>query len=232
MRSKWHDEVPSFTRKLSDGVRIGAVDRSSVSAAFADQRNLILNSLCFTEQSGIVRYLDHVDLRINLYIRAKQSLIVLLEEKKHATILRAVTIGLDPDVRLKPSGMKWLGDVPEHWEATRIKNEFDCLNSRRIPLSSAQRGALSVREYDYYGASGAIDKVDQFIFDEDLILIAEDGANLVLRNLQLAIIAKGKFWVNNHAHVLRPKRGHLEFSPRCSRRLTIGNGCQELHNPS
>ena len=163
------------------------------------------------EQAAIVRYLDHADRRISRYIRAKQRLIELLEEEKQATIHRAVTRGLEPDVRLKPSGVEWLGDVPEHWEVRRIKNEFDCLNSRRIPLSSAQRGALSVREYDYYGASGVIDKVHDFIFDEDLILIAEDGANLVLRNLPLAIIARGKFWVNNHAHILRPKRGNLGF---------------------
>ena len=163
------------------------------------------------EQAAIVRYLDHVDRRISRYIRAKQRLIELLEEEKQVVIHRAVTRGLDPDVRLKPSGVEWLADVPEHWEVTRIKNEFDCLNSRRIPLSSAQRGELSVHEYDYYGASGVIDKVHDFIFEEDLILIAEDGANLVLRSLPLAIIARGKFWVNNHAHILRPKRGSLEF---------------------
>ena len=163
------------------------------------------------EQAAIVRYLNHADREITRYIQTKQRLIELLEEEKQVIIHRAVTRGLDLDVPLKPSGVEWLGDVPEHWEMTRIKNEFDCLNSRRIPLSSAQRGALSVREYDYYGASGVIDKVHDFIFDEDLILIAEDGANLVLRHLPLAIIARGKFWVNNHAHILRPKRGNLEF---------------------
>jgi type I restriction enzyme S subunit len=70
---------------------------------------------------------------------------------------------------------------------------------------------MTLRRYDYYGASGAIDKVDDFLFDDELLLIAEDGANLVLRNLPLAIVARGKFWVNNHAHILKPKRGNLEF---------------------
>ena len=70
---------------------------------------------------------------------------------------------------------------------------------------------MSFRRYDYYGASGVIDKVDNYLFDDELLLIAEDGANLVLRNLPLAIIARGKFWVNNHAHILKPKRGHIEF---------------------
>lgn len=70
---------------------------------------------------------------------------------------------------------------------------------------------MALRRYDYYGASGVIDKVDEYLFDDDLLLIAEDGANLVLRNLPLAIIARGKFWVNNHAHILKPKRGNLEY---------------------
>lgn len=68
------------------------------------------------EQSAIVRYLDYMDRRIRRYIHAKQKLIKLLEEQKQAIIHRAVTRGLDPDVRLKDSGVEWLGDVPEHWE--------------------------------------------------------------------------------------------------------------------
>ena len=72
------------------------------------------------EQSTIVRYLDYMDRRIRKYIRAKQKLIKLLEEQKQAIIHRAVTRGLDPNVRLKPSGVEWLGDVPEHWEVRKL----------------------------------------------------------------------------------------------------------------
>jgi type I restriction enzyme S subunit len=163
------------------------------------------------EQAAIVRFLDHADRRIRRYIRAKQKLIKLLEEQKAAIIHRAVTRGLDPNVRLKPSGVEWLGDVPEHWEVSRVKNEFLCLNRRRVPLSATERGAMTLRRYDYYGASGIIDKVDEYLFDDDLLLVAEDGANLVLRNLPLAIVARGQFWVNNHAHILKPRRGRLEY---------------------
>jgi type I restriction enzyme S subunit len=74
-----------------------------------------------SEQTAIVRFLDHADRRIRRYIRAKQKLIKLLEEQKQAIIHRAVTRGLDPNVRLKPSGVEWLGDVPEHWEIRRAK---------------------------------------------------------------------------------------------------------------
>jgi type I restriction enzyme S subunit len=62
-----------------------------------------------------------MDRRIRRYIRAKQKLIKLLEEQKQAIIHRAVTRGLDPNVRLKPSGVEWLGDVPEHWEVEKLK---------------------------------------------------------------------------------------------------------------
>ena len=74
------------------------------------------------EQTAIVRFLDHADRRIRRYIRAKQKLIKLLEEQKQAIIHRAVTRGLDPNVRLKPSGVEWLGDVPEHWEVDALRH--------------------------------------------------------------------------------------------------------------
>ena len=73
------------------------------------------------EQSTIVRYLDHIDRRIQRYIRAKRRLVALLNEQKHAIIHRAVTRGLDPNMRLKPSGVEWLGDVPEHWEVMPLR---------------------------------------------------------------------------------------------------------------
>jgi type I restriction enzyme S subunit len=73
-----------------------------------------------SEQAAIVRFLDHADRRIRRYIRAKQKLIKLLEEQKQAIIHRAVTRGLDLNVRLKSSGVEWLGDVPEHWDVWQV----------------------------------------------------------------------------------------------------------------
>ena len=72
------------------------------------------------EQAAIVRYLDDTDQRIREYVSAKERLIALLEEERQAVIQQAVTRGLDPNVRLKPSGVEWLGDVPEHWEVTQL----------------------------------------------------------------------------------------------------------------
>ena len=72
------------------------------------------------EQAAIVRYLDYMDRRIRRFISAKQRLIALLKEERQAVINHAVTRGLDPNVRLKPSDVEWLGDVPEHWEAVEL----------------------------------------------------------------------------------------------------------------
>ena len=81
------------------------------------------------EQTAIVRFLDHADRRIRRYIRAKQKLIALLEEQKQAIIHQAVTGQIDvrtgqPYPSYKPSGVEWLGDVPEHWEMRRTKSLF------------------------------------------------------------------------------------------------------------
>ena len=72
------------------------------------------------EQEAIVRYLDEADQRIRAYVSVKERLIALLEEERQAVIHQAVTRGLDPNVKLKPSGVEWLGDVPEHWEVIQI----------------------------------------------------------------------------------------------------------------
>lgn len=82
------------------------------------------------EQHAIARYLDHADRRIQRYIDTKEKLIALLQEARQATIQRAVTRGLDPDVPLKPSGVDWLGDVPAHWEARRAKFLYREVNER------------------------------------------------------------------------------------------------------
>ncbi len=92
-------------------------------------------------------------------------------------------------------------EIPQGWEWERFGNIMINRDSERIPLSVAQRQHLK-KTYDYYGASGVIDKVDKYLFDKDLLLIGEDGANLINRSTPIAFIAKGKYWVNNHAHVL------------------------------
>lgn len=92
------------------------------------------------------------------------------------------------------------------WSACTLQDAVDFLDGQRKPLESADR-AKRQGKYPYYGASGIIDSIDDYIFDEPLILLGEDGANIINRSSPLCFIATGKYWVNNHAHVMRPHKG-------------------------
>lgn len=87
------------------------------------------------------------------------------------------------------------------WAWTRFSAITINRDSERKPISSSQRTDVA-KIYDYYGASGKIDKIDKYIFDERLLLIGEDGANLVTRSKPIAFFAEGQYWVNNHAHCI------------------------------
>lgn len=161
-------------------------------------------------QRSIADHLDTETSRIDSLIDRKQRFIELLLEKRTALITHAVTKGLDPDVEMKDSGHVELGVIPVHWRVMRVRHLFRNLDGRRIPLSAEDR-SYRQGEYDYYGASGVIDHIDDYIFDEPLVLIGEDGANLLLRSTPLAFVANGKYWVNNHAHILRPLCGSPHY---------------------
>lgn len=92
-------------------------------------------------------------------------------------------------------------DLPRGWEWERFGALVFNRDCERIPVSRADREKLK-KEYDYYGASGVIDKINDYLFDETLLLVGEDGANLLARSTPIAFLAHGKYWVNNHAHVL------------------------------
>ena len=89
-----------------------------------------------------------------------------------------------------------------------IEYQFDevvtLLDKQRVPLSSMER-AKRQGKYRYYGAQGIIDYIDDYIFDGEYLLLAEDGENLKSNKQDLAQLVEGKFWVNNHAHILRTK---------------------------
>ncbi len=132
-------------------VEANGVTRYGLSHSAIKSIRLTVPPLC--EQVAIVRFLDHADRRIRRYIRAKQKLIKLLEEQKQAIIHRAVTRGLDPNVRLKPSGVEWLGDVPEHWEVCRSKRLFtvrkELSRANDVQLSATQAyGVIPQAEFE------------------------------------------------------------------------------------
>jgi type I restriction enzyme S subunit len=137
----------------------------------------------------------------------------LVEQKRIATILDQV----DALRRKREQSLSHLDDLmqsvflkmfgdpilnPKNWDQKELGEIVNNEDSKRIPVKLADRKKMQ-GEFPYYGASGIIDYVDDYLFEGESLLIAEDGANLISRTTPIAFIANGKYWVNNHAHVLR-----------------------------
>jgi type I restriction enzyme S subunit len=88
------------------------------------------------------------------------------------------------------------------WEKKKLGEVAKFLDEKRVPISEIERQTKK-GNYPYYGASGIIDYVDDYLFDGEYILLGEDGANILNRTTELAFIVTGRFWVNNHAHVMQ-----------------------------
>lgn len=187
----------------------GAAGQKRVSSRFIKDTRLFLPPL--PEQRRIAAYLGKTCAAIDAAIEKKQKQLETLDALRKSIILKAVTRGLDDSVELKDAGIEWSKLKPSHWKTCRLKDEVDFFNTVRVPLSADVRGAMTDRIYEYYGASGVIDKVEDYLFNGSYILIAEDGANLLARNSPLAFLATGKFWVNNHAHILKPRFGNIHY---------------------
>jgi len=101
-----------------------------------------------------------------------------------------------------------VGVIPEDWGSSSLLAIADCLDNLRIPLNDAQRQRMQ-GDVPYCGANGVLDYVNDFVIDDDIILMAEDGGYFdQYASRPIAYRMQGKCWVNNHAHILKAKRGH------------------------
>ena len=125
------------------------------------------------EQRAIVRYLDHADRRIRRYVSAKRRLVALREEELQAVVNQAVTRGLDPNVRLKPSGVEWLGDVPEHWKVRRLRSLVTTGTGGRDTVNRKEDGL-----YPFFVRSQTVERIDTWSFDGEAVLTAGDGVGV------------------------------------------------------
>ena len=133
----------------------------------------------------------------------KQMEIASIFDKIDDLIARRKEQVRNMDQAVKSRFIELFGDPetnPKGWTRERLDQICENLDSRRVPITSTDRKAGN---YPYYGASGIVDYVKDYIFDEDILLISEDGANLVMRSTPIAFSVSGKVWVNNHAHVVR-----------------------------
>lgn len=179
------------------GLTIGDIEKARISYPTS-----------LSEQRKIARILSTVD----AVIEKTEAAIAKYKAIKQGMMADLFTRGIDlatgklrpryedaPEM-YKPTELGW---VPKEWEVKMVNEVSENLDGKRRPIKESDR-SLMQGTIPYYGASGIIDYVNDFIFDESLILLGEDGENVVSRNLPLAFIINGKTWVNNHAHVLKP----------------------------
>ncbi len=183
------------------------------------------------EQAQIVRFIRHLDQRVNRLIKTKRRLIELLNEQKQAIIHRAVTRGLDPTVPLKPSGIDWLGEVPEHWKVKRVRHVTEMLVSNVDKHSHENEETVRLCNYvDVYKneaindqlkfmvATASKDEMERFrikigdvIITKDSELWSDIGVPAVVRYEADDLVC------GYHLAILRPKEDELsgEFLLRC-----------------
>ena len=176
-----------------------------------------------SEQTAIVRYLDYMNRRIRQYINAKKKLITLLNEQKKSIIHQAITRGLDPDVRLKPSGVEWLGDIPEHWEVRRLRNIARMLVSNvdkhtkedevRIRLCNyvdVYKNERITENISFMPATASTEEIAHFFLESGDIIITKDSEDWNDIGVpSLVEYSAPDLVCGYHLAILRPREGIL-----------------------
>lgn len=108
---------------------------------------------------------------------------------------------------MKDSGVEWIGEIPDDWTVRRLKQITRCKDGERIPVDKALR---KNGEYPYWGAGSITDYIDSYLFDEELVLLGEDGAPFFDRMRDVAHYVNYKCWINNHIHVLQTKKNEID----------------------
>lgn len=169
-----------FFKRNGKKLMVGACGLKRLPKAYVASL-LIPFPLSFQEQQRIVEILDAEFAKIDaLKANAEKSLQAAKD--------------------LFQSALKQALEPKKNWECKTVAEISENLDYKRIPVTKKDR---EDGIYPYYGASGIVDYVKEYLFDEDLLLVSEDGANLIARSTPIAFSVSGKIWVNNHAHVLR-----------------------------
>ncbi|STA99776.1 restriction endonuclease subunit S [Clostridium baratii] len=175
----------------------GGSTRYNVGQEILMDVNIKLPSL--EEQSKIANFLSNVD---NI-IEEQEGKVKDLEQYKKGMMQKI----FEQEVRFKDENG---GEYPE-WEEKKLGECIVCLDNMRKPLNSTERQEMK-GNIPYYGANGIVDYINDFIFDERLILLAEDGGNFdEFATRPIAQIITGKSWINNHAHVLKAKDNYIDY---------------------
>ena len=148
-----------------------------------------------SEQKRIVKFLDEEFSKIDTLKTNAETNLKNAQELFETTLEKE----LNPLSRHSERSEESSAELPSGWEWKTLDEFSTNLDAKRKPVTKKNRVNGN---YPYYGASGIVDYVDSYIYDGKYLLISEDGANLVARSTPIAFIAEGKFWVNNHAHII------------------------------
>lgn len=146
------------------------------------------------EQEAIVNYLDSVTSKIDIAIAQQQKMIDLLNERKQIIINNAVTKGLNPNVKMKDSGVEWIGEIPEHWEVRRLKHIAKLQSGETISSDYFTEDG-----YPVFGGNGFRGFTNRYTNEGDYVLIGRQGA--LCGNVNYAY---GRFYASEHAVVVYP----------------------------
>ncbi len=143
------------------------------STNYAEMRNILLGMPPLSEQEGIAAFLDREVAKIDDLVAEQRRLMDLLKEKRQAVISHAVIKGLNSKARLKPSGIEWLGDIPEHWNVKRLKFLCDVRTGERDTENALEDGL-----YPFFVRSQTVERINSMSFDCEAVLTAGDGAGV------------------------------------------------------
>ena len=163
------------------------------------QTDLGNNPICFPpleEQTAIANYLDTATTKIDAAIAQQQKMIDLLNERKQIIINRAVTKGLNPNAKMKDSGVEWIGEVPEGWEVRKLKHIAKLQSGDTISSDS-----FTETGYPVFGGNGFRGYTNRYTNDGDYVLIGRQGA--LCGNVNYA---HGQFFASEHAVVVYPHK--------------------------
>ncbi|NGC71814.1 restriction endonuclease subunit S [Staphylococcus aureus] len=188
--------VFQYFQKLYKFLRSLSNEGSQKNLSLSLLKEITLNYPNEQEQKKIGVFFSKLDRQIEL----EEQKLELLQQQKKGYMQKIFS----QELRFKDENGE---DYPE-WEERRFADIFKFHNKLRKPIKENLRVKGS---YPYYGATGIIDYVDDFIFDGNYLLIGEDGANIITRSAPLVYLVNGKFWVNNHAHILSPLNGNIQY---------------------
>jgi type I restriction enzyme S subunit len=211
IRSKAY--VPFFTQ-ASDGVRIGQWDLSK-----PRMREIPFAIPTPSEQDAIVGFLRGFEVKVRRFIRNRRRLIEVLNEQKQAIVNRAVTLGLDPNAPLKPSGVEWIGDIPKHWEERRLRNLTELRVSNvdkhskdgEIPVrlcnyTDVYKNSVITTDMPFMAASATSEEIATFNIRVGDVIITKDSEDW--RDIGVpAVVAQtaDDLVCGYHLAILRPK---------------------------